>query len=500
MDSAEEIFSAGEGTEPSPDWPRLAEAFARLTPRSELESWAMENIAGWERAEYIHAGLAVSGGADSVALTLLVWVYFPALRGRLVVLHFNHRLRGEASDADAAFVRNLAAGLGLPFEEGAWGNPPPGASEEAARNARMAFLHGQADHLLFGHNKSDVAENLLMRLARGSSLDGLSGPRPVHQLRLPEGWFTHIRPLLPLSGSLLRERLAACGAPWREDASNFTGDYARSRIRREVVPLLCEIMGRDFADGAARSRYRIAEASRLVSALAHKFQPQRPDSPLELLPLRSQGQAVMRRAVELWLEKNNLRERTDVRALDRIVLHILSHYGQDLSFRPLGFEIVPDALQLYRPPVLRRVRIEECSLALDSEIFLPWGASLRIESVPFAEGGAEAEIAKMKRERNNLSACLSIPDGARLTLRSHGRGDAYRPLGAPGVKVLRKVFIDRKIPRRERYDLPIVLVEGRVAWCPMLLPADEFKLRAGSAGAVRLTYLPNHFTTQNDAK
>jgi len=495
-----ESKTAGEGLVPSPDWPRLAEKLALLTPRTELERWAVENICGWEKAEYIRAGLAVSGGADSVALALLVWAHFPKLRERLAVLHYNHRLRGAESDADAAFVRNLATGLGLPFEEGAWENPPNGASEEEARNARMGFLHAKANHLLFGHNKSDVAENLLMRLARGSSLDGLSGPRPVHRLHLSEGWFTHVRPLLPLSGSLIRERLAACGAPWREDATNFTGDYARSRIRQEVVPLLSEIMGRDFAEGAARSRYRIAEASRLVSALAHGFQPSQPGAPLELTPLRNQGLAVMRRAAELWLDSNGLREKTDAKALDRIVLHILSRYGCDASFRSLGFEIVPDALRLYQRESFPWRRIAERSLAPGSEIFFPWGASLRAEWVEFSPGGAAEEIARLRREGNNLCSCLSIPSGSSLSLRSRRTGDAFRFLGSPGAKRLTKILIDRKIPCRERDNLPIVLVEGRIAWCPRVPPADEFKLAPDARFGLRLTYFPNQFTLENNAK
>jgi tRNA(Ile)-lysidine synthase len=495
-----ESKTAGEGLVPSPDWPRLAEKLALLTPRTELERWAVENICGWEKAEYIRAGLAVSGGADSVALALLVWAHFPKLRERLAVLHYNHRLRGAESDADAAFVRNLATGLGLPFEEGAWENPPNGASEEEARNARMGFLHAKANHLLFGHNKSDVAENLLMRLARGSSLDGLSGPRPVHRLHLSEGWFTHVRPLLPLSGSLIRERLAACGAPWREDATNFTGDYARSRIRQEVVPLLSEIMGRDFAEGAARSRYRIAEASRLVSALAHGFQPSQPGAPLELTPLRNQGLAVMRRAAELWLDSNGLREKTDAKALDRIVLHILSRYGCDASFRSLGFEIVPDELRLYQRESFPWRRIAERSLAPGSEIFFPWGASLRAEWVEFSPGGAAEEIARLRREGNNLCSCLSIPSGSSLSLRSRRTGDAFRFLGSPGAKRLTKILIDRKIPCRERDNLPIVLVEGRIAWCPRVPPADEFKLAPDARFGLRLTYFPNQFTLENNAK
>jgi len=140
------------------------------------------------------------------------------------------------------------------------------------------------------------------------------------------------------------------------------------------------------------------------------------------------------------------------------------------------------------------------SLAPGSQVFFPWGASLRAEWVEFAPGGAAEEIARMRREGNNLSACLSIPWGKALSLRSRETGDAFRFLGSPGAKRLTKILIDRKIPRRERDNLPIVLVEGRIAWCPRVPCADEFKLAPDATNGLRLTYFPNQFTLENNAK
>ncbi|MFA5258147.1 MAG: ATP-binding protein, partial [Opitutales bacterium] len=109
-------------------------------------------------------GAACSGGADSVCLLLLLWAHMPELRERLLVLHFDHRIRGEQSAGDADFVRALAVGLGLCCESGSWAASTPDASEDAAREARMDFLHSHASVICFGHNRDDVAETMLLRI------------------------------------------------------------------------------------------------------------------------------------------------------------------------------------------------------------------------------------------------------------------------------------------------------------------------------------------------
>src|SRR5689334_594161 len=124
-------------------------------------------------------GVAVSGGADSVALLHIL----RGLRCDLIVLHVNHHLRGEESDGDEAFVRELTQSLGLPIliEHAI---PTPGNLEEEARRARRAFFLRCREELALarialGHTRSDQAETVLFRLLRGSGLTGLAGIRPV---------------------------------------------------------------------------------------------------------------------------------------------------------------------------------------------------------------------------------------------------------------------------------------------------------------------------------
>ena len=187
-------------------------------------------------------GVAVSGGADSVALLHLL---LPECRARGIaptVLHLNHGLRAEA-DEEARFVEALAADAGVPFVSRRVAlaeRPADGRSlEMAARDARLDFFRHAyeecaLDALATGHHADDVAETLLMRLARGAGAAGLAGLRPHTHL---DGC-RMIRPLLAISGAALRAWLRERGLTWCEDASNRDPAIPRNAVRHVVLPHL----------------------------------------------------------------------------------------------------------------------------------------------------------------------------------------------------------------------------------------------------------------------
>jgi tRNA(Ile)-lysidine synthase len=185
--------------------------------------------------------LAVSGGSDSMGLMHLAarWADGVAhgvrLRPRITVVTIDHALRAD-SRADAAFVCEAANALGLPVTCLRWDGPKPRTGlSEAAREARYALLTEAmrdvgARLLMTAHTADDQAETLLMRLARGSGIDGLAGMAPLRPLARLDG--AHLaRPLLGLEKARLRAHLAACGVAWREDPTNVDPDYERPRLR-----------------------------------------------------------------------------------------------------------------------------------------------------------------------------------------------------------------------------------------------------------------------------
>jgi tRNA(Ile)-lysidine synthetase-like protein len=180
--------------------------------------------------------VAVSGGADSVALLRL-------LHGRgglsLHVVHLDHQARGEASAADAEFVRGLAGELGVPCTvairsevERTLGTVLPNASARY-RAARLELFRRVVDDqkltgVILAHHADDQAETVLHRLIRGSGPNGLAGMSGRAQV---DGILL-LRPLLGTRRAQLRDYLGSIGQTWREDASNASDDYLRNRLRK----------------------------------------------------------------------------------------------------------------------------------------------------------------------------------------------------------------------------------------------------------------------------
>jgi tRNA(Ile)-lysidine synthase len=287
------------------DWPRIAGHLAALIPRSALHPAVVRWADGDSEAARRVWAVAFSGGADSLALLLLLWAHWPERRAKLVALHFDHRLRGRASTADARFCANVCAALDVRFAGGIWADARKGASEAEARTARFAFFQSELGRrrgraLWFGHQQDDIAETLLMRIARGSGTAGLAAPRPLQIM--PAGRI-HARPLLTLKKVELISALTAVGAVWREDASNETHDYTRNRVRYEVLPnWVVAAGGRDALAGAALSRELLEEDDTALEAWVDALALFSGDGRrLDVKALRGKPRAVVRRALYRWL-------------------------------------------------------------------------------------------------------------------------------------------------------------------------------------------------------
>ncbi len=298
-------------TRASLDWPAIATAFAGRISHGALHPGAMLTaLADFDhekrknpRHKPRHA-LAFSGGADSLALLLVLWAEGPGRWGRdFMVLHFNHRLRGRAADADEKFCARVCSALGIKFIAGRWRTARKDASEAEARAARFDFFHREMRRrkirlLWLGQQQDDIAETMLMRLARGSGSAGLAAPRPAQEM--PEGRW-HLRPLLTLKKAEIVGALRAVGAAWREDATNAGGDFFRNRIRRDVLPRWLKAAQRDALAGAALARELLAEDDVALEMRVDELSPLAADRSLALKKIVGQPRAIVRRALHRWL-------------------------------------------------------------------------------------------------------------------------------------------------------------------------------------------------------
>jgi tRNA(Ile)-lysidine synthase len=289
------------------DWRKCAARAAGLIPRERLHP----AVVGWADARPGAEGWAValSGGADSVGLLLLVWAHWPEHRARLRAFHFDHRLRGAESAADARFCAGMCAALGVPLVSGKWAGARSSPSEAEARSARFAFIErGMAARrmrvLWLGHQQDDIAESILMRLARGSGGAGLAAPRAVHALgpaRPGAKGRMHVRPLLSVKKLEIVRALRAAGAPWREDSSNAESAHFRNRLRLDVIPRWVRAARRDALGGAALSRELLEEDDRALEAWVEALEALGADGSLSLARLAGRPRAVIRRALHRWL-------------------------------------------------------------------------------------------------------------------------------------------------------------------------------------------------------
>src|ERR1700719_2179324 len=220
---------------------------------SAIEEWGL--LRAGERV-----GVAVSGGADSVALLLLLLELRAKIGVVLSVVHFNHKLRGKASEADARFVEKLALKHGLAFHVGqadvkAKARRDKNNLEDTARRARYEFfttliMAERLDKIVVAHTMDDQAETVLAHILRGTGLAGLGGMHPAVE---------HVvRPLLAVRRAELRAYLHGKKRTWREDATNRDTTKMRARIRKKLLPIL----EKDFQPAVVQHLATLAELAR----------------------------------------------------------------------------------------------------------------------------------------------------------------------------------------------------------------------------------------------
>ena len=211
--------------------------------------------------------IAVSGGADSVALLRGLRQLKTNGAGRLHVAHLNHGLRGAEADTDEVFVKNLCRSLELPFHAGhsdvsSLATDRGDGIEEAARAARYTFLEQTAQRLgarfvATAHTSDDQLETIVYRILRGTGIAGLRG---IPRFRRLNDLTTLVRPLLSVTRSSVLEYLTDAGQDFRTDSSNRDLRYMRNRIRCHLLPLLA----RDYHSHVGTSILRLGELAQGV--------------------------------------------------------------------------------------------------------------------------------------------------------------------------------------------------------------------------------------------
>jgi len=431
--------------------------------------------------------VAVSGGADSVALLRLFCAIRAELGLTVFAAHLNHGMRGSASKEDARFVCGLCASLGVPCTLGDSDAPALAARlktgpEDAARQARYAFLeeargHVSAKHVALAHHMEDQAETVLLHLARGCGLSGLTGMRGLR------GVF--VRPLLGEHRETLRSYLTAIGQEWREDETNEDYAYARNLMRGRALPALAALNPNltETLAGMAE-RLTVDEQCLCAGAMDIPCRPRRMPYGLCLRagPLREAHEALRRRALmSVWAELTD-----NGRVAERLQAYQVEALSTLLGLRSGRSCNLPGGWR----GLIGREHLHLLSPACPSDPHEEKPTPLRLEGETRWRGGTLRARPANTGERGN-GRRSQVLDGDMLegaVVRFRRTGDRFRPLGAAGSQPLGQTLIDRGIDRPFRALTPMVASGSRALWLIGMLPAHDAAVTSRTARPIHFSF------------
>ena len=428
--------------------------------------------------------VALSGGADSTALLLVM----KELGYQVEAMHCNFRLRGEESNRDEAFCRQLCEQKAIPFHVTHFDTREYAALhhisiEMAARRLRYSWfaqlrrdLH--ADSILVAHHQEDQTETVLINLLRGTGLHGLRGilPRNGHV----------VRPLLDVSRQQIEDYLAGCHQDFVTDSTNLVDDVVRNKLRLDVIPLLKTINPAVISNINTTARH-LTEASRIVDDSLEKFLKNRkeivcylPNPDVSVRP----DEEPLPTSAEINIEA--LRKYSSP---EYALYYILQKY----DFTGVQAEQIHDALlhpvtgKLWTSATHQliidreNILIQRIVSRSDREFRIPETGKYRYDSdhvFRLSQVAAEGFVINRSREVASLDAeKVKFP----LTVRPVQQGDRFAPLGMKGTKLVSDYLTDRKknLFKKQR-QLVVVDGAGNIVWMVNDRPSEKCRISSST--------------------
>lgn len=423
-----------------------------------------------EAGDRIAAG--ISGGADSVCLFYMLLKLQRKYGFNFLAVHVNHGLRGEDARKDELFVRRLSEEHGV-FCEIVQADMPGYARahnlspEEAGRELRYQAFESIAalrdcQRIAVAHTKNDNAETVLFQMARGSGVTGMAGIRPVRD--------RVVRPLLCLTRGEVETYLDSIHAPYCEDVTNASDAYARNRVRRHILPAMQELVNERAVEHICESAERFAEAEdylekqtnllwgRVVNAENGKYFV----NVAALLEEHEFMQGLLLHSV--------LREAAEsAKDLESKHVHILRGLLIAGSGKKADLPYGLEAVREYKSLILQKkerttdrktkTEIQEQALSIPGETRL-WQGRGRLILTAFHFEGDFSKIPE-----NDYTKWMDYDKiGQSLTLRCRRPGDYLIVTKEGGRKKLKDYFMDQKIPRDKREQIPLIAQGSRILW------------------------------------
>lgn len=419
-----------------------------------------------------HYLLALSGGADSVALLRVLHI----LGYSFEAIHCNFHLRGEESGRDEQFCRKLTDEMGIKlhlvhFDTRFYASFHHVSIEMAARELRYRYFedvrkNGSFTGICVAHHRDDSVETLLLNLIRGTGVHGLAGIAPRNGYVL--------RPLLCVSRDEIERFLHELHQPYVDDSTNFVDDVARNKIRLHVLPHLKEI-NPAVCKNIAKTALRMAEAAKIVDETVEKR--------ISEVLHATEGRTVVNRSsikdeytLYYILDKFGFSSHQ----IEQIFSNMNAETGK--TFQSKTHELLFNRGQLIIQPARKIVR---------KKMIVPIeGTYVFSEKVKFH---FSTEVVTNSFEVSRVSSCVCL-DASRvafpLTIRYVEERDRFVPFGMKGSKLVSDFMTDRKMSLFDkREQLVVVDATDNILWLVNLRPDNRFAITSDTVSVLRISYL-----------
>lgn len=421
--------------------------------------------------------VGVSGGVDSVVLLDILVKLRPVYNLTIFVAHLNHGLRGKAADEDEAFVVNLAEKYNVKVytkkeDMLAYADANKISSEEAGRVLRYAFFdeimqRENIQKIAIAHNKNDQAETILMRIMRGTGLDGIVGIKPVNG-RI-------IRPLLFCSRAEIEAFECAEKLNHREDDTNKENIYTRNTIRNQLIPQLENLYNPNLVEGLSRMGQLLADDLEIIENQLEEI--------LQKIAFQRQEKMVSFNRKVFWDLSLGLKRRVLRHAIQSIQGDLVNieekhihNMIQLISQGKTGKEI-----HLTNGWIAKN-NYDFFEISQPSEKYANYEFELEIgKKQSFGTFEIETFVEdKIKIDFYTKDIFLKFFDYDRikssLKVRNRRPGDRIVPLGMKGSKKIKDLFIDEKVASDKRNQIPLIVCGDEIVWVVGYRIGDGFKV------------------------
>ncbi len=436
--------------------------------------------------------VALSGGPDSVCLLHMLYMLKEEFKLELGAIHINHMLRGNESEADEEYTYKLCENLGIEYYvrriDIDYIAKVKGVSiEVAGRDSRyeafeeIKYQYGY-NKIAVAHNANDQVETILMRMMRGTGLEGLTGIKPKRDGDI-------IRPILCLERELIERHCEDYKLEPRIDRTNNERIYSRNKVRLDIIPYMKENFNPDIIEVINRMAILLQKDNKCIEDNSQKCYDKY--CKLEKSYIRiskelfeNEDEAIVTRVIKIAFKRiSNSYQNFEMKHIYEIVSLVKKPTGKQIN---LTNNIIAE--KVYGDIVLKE-NVEKTISNNELEI-----QKEKLEGIyEFGEYLINIEVIKndinIKNSKNCLIKLFNYDKiDRRVTIRYRRDGDKINPIGMKGNKKIKDIFIDMKIPREERDQVPIVEIDNNISWLVGLKTSDIYKIEKNTKEILKITF------------